>query len=206
LRVSLFFAKYNTYGDPPNSDLLRRYGHVDDPNRFDVVEISIKTCVDVAQSHLSSQSPPMVSSEELQNRLDWALEMGIDELSNEPPQLSLAKKRVSQRKSDLMLTFLTILMGEKKSVFEVPTEVERKTTGSPLLPEELSCLLKIFMLSGEEFEDHKAKEKLPKPKLNNPDVITLAQKVIDRRMKDYPTSIDVSILDFACRTEERLAH
>ncbi|KAA1105934.1 hypothetical protein PGT21_024461 [Puccinia graminis f. sp. tritici] len=145
---------YNTYGDPPNSDLLRRYGHVDDPNRFDVVEISIKTCVEVAQSHLCSQSAPIVSSEELQNRLDWALEMGIDD------------------------------------VFEVPTEVERKKNGSPLLPEELTCLLKILLLSGEEFEDHKSKEKLPKPKLNNPDVISLAQKVIDRRMKDYPTSID----------------
>jgi hypothetical protein len=42
--------------------------------------------------------------------------------------------------------------------------------------------------------------------LNNPDVITLAQHVIDRRMGDYPTSIDVSILDFACETEEQLTH
>ncbi|WAR52088.1 hypothetical protein PtB15_1B527 [Puccinia triticina] len=145
---------YNTYGNPPNSDLLRRYGHVDRPNQFDVVEISIKTCLDVAQSHLSSQSPALASSDQLQNRLDWALEMGIDD------------------------------------VFEVPSELERKKNGSPLLPEEFTCVLKILVLSGEEFEEHKSKEKLPKPKLNNPDVILLAQKVIDRRMKDYPTSID----------------
>lgn len=30
---------FNTYADPPNSDLLRRYGHVDEPNEHDIVEI-----------------------------------------------------------------------------------------------------------------------------------------------------------------------
>ncbi|KAI9601220.1 hypothetical protein H4Q26_001029 [Puccinia striiformis f. sp. tritici PST-130] len=99
---------YNTYGDPPNADLLRRYGHVD-VNRYDVVEISIKTCLEC---------------------------------------------------------------------FEIPTELERKSNGDPL-PEELTY-----------FEDHKSKEKLPKPKLNSSEVIILAQKVIERRMKEYPTSIE----------------
>lgn len=30
---------FNTYADPPNSDLLRRYGHVDEPNEHDIVEL-----------------------------------------------------------------------------------------------------------------------------------------------------------------------
>ncbi|KAI9604437.1 hypothetical protein KEM48_000750 [Puccinia striiformis f. sp. tritici PST-130] len=141
---------YNTYGDPPNADLLRRYGHVDVPNRYDVVEISIKTCLEVVAS-----SPLVkITEEESQERLDWALEMGIDD------------------------------------VFEIPTELERKSNGDPLLPEELTCILQIFLLTKPDFEDHKSKEKLPKPKLNSSEVIILAQKVIERRMKEYPTSIE----------------
>jgi SET domain-containing protein 6 len=31
---------YNTYGDLCNADLLRKYGFVDEPNDFDIVEIS----------------------------------------------------------------------------------------------------------------------------------------------------------------------
>ncbi|KAL9939913.1 hypothetical protein V8E36_001730 [Tilletia maclaganii] len=30
---------FNTFGDPPNGDLLRRYGHVDEPNGADAVEL-----------------------------------------------------------------------------------------------------------------------------------------------------------------------
>ncbi|KAI7962591.1 hypothetical protein MJO28_000685 [Puccinia striiformis f. sp. tritici] len=141
---------YNTYGDPPNADLLRRYGHVDVPNRYDVVEISIKTCLEVVAS-----SPLVkITEEESQERLDWALEMGIDD------------------------------------VFEIPTELERKSNGDPLLPEELTCILQIFLLTKPDFEDHKSKEKLPKPKLNSSEVIILAQQVVERRMKEYPTSIE----------------
>lgn len=146
--------KYNTYGDPPNADLLRRYGHVDNPNRFDVVEISIKTCLEVAKTHLSSQSPDVASSHQLEERLEWALEMGLDD------------------------------------VFEIPTELERKKQGMPLLPDDLTCILQILLLTGDEFGRHKAKEKLPKPKLHQPEVMALAQKVINRRMADYPTTID----------------
>jgi len=145
---------YNTYGDPPNADLLRRYGHVDNPNRFDVVEISIKTCLEVAKTHLSSQSPDVASSHQLEERLEWALEMGLDD------------------------------------VFEIPTELERKKQGMPLLPDDLTCILQILLLTGDEFGRHKAKEKLPKPKLHQPEVMALAQKVINRRMADYPTTID----------------
>lgn len=38
----------NTYGDPPNSDLLRRYGHVDLVNGADEVELSAKLLVEGA--------------------------------------------------------------------------------------------------------------------------------------------------------------
>lgn len=54
---------FNTYADPPNSDLLRRYGHVDEPNENDIVEIDASLiCEDVT-------------------RLQWACEtLGLDEV------------------------------------------------------------------------------------------------------------------------------
>lgn len=115
----------------------------------------MKTCLEVARSY-----PPCLSSSELltinelEQRVDWALEMGIDE------------------------------------IFEIPTELERKANRASILPEELICTLKILTLSKEDFEDHKAKEKLPKPKLNDENVITLARQLIERRLADYLTSID----------------
>ena len=44
----------NTYGNPPNSDLLRRYGFVDEPNRGDLGTLHISdpsrtTCDDRAR-------------------------------------------------------------------------------------------------------------------------------------------------------------
>lgn len=76
--------KWNTYGDPPNSDLLRRYGHVDlvplpdEPgvlgNPADVVEIkadlALQVCSDVGTD---------LSSENAKERIDWWLEEGGDE-------------------------------------------------------------------------------------------------------------------------------
>ena len=54
---------FNTYANPPNSDLLRRYGHVDEPNDNDIVEIDAGLiCADI-------------------ERLQWACEtVGIDEV------------------------------------------------------------------------------------------------------------------------------
>ncbi|KAH7339918.1 hypothetical protein B0J17DRAFT_657309 [Rhizoctonia solani] len=50
---------WNTYGDPPNSELLRRYGYVDVPGQgLDIVEISGSL---------------------LKERVDWWLEMGGDD-------------------------------------------------------------------------------------------------------------------------------
>ncbi|VDB84932.1 unnamed protein product [Peniophora sp. CBMAI 1063] len=67
---------WNTYGDPPNSDLLRRYGHVDQvplpdgrlANPADIVELR-------ADLLLSS-----VTSKDLGDRVDWWLEEGGDDV------------------------------------------------------------------------------------------------------------------------------
>ncbi|KAA1471795.1 SET domain-containing protein, partial [Dentipellis sp. KUC8613] len=73
---------WNTYGDPPNSDLLRRYGHVDLVplhdgglgNPADVVEVRADLAVSAAAkiSHGSSDS--------YAERVDWWLEEGGDDV------------------------------------------------------------------------------------------------------------------------------
>ena len=64
---------FNTYADPPNADLLRRYGHVDDHNAADEVEIGLESVVEMfVEAGKTTQS-------EGETRAEWLLETGIDE-------------------------------------------------------------------------------------------------------------------------------
>lgn len=66
--------EWNTYGDPPNSDLLRRYGYVDEPDTgLDVVELKGSLVVECAAS-ISG-----LSEGNCKERVDWWLEMGGDD-------------------------------------------------------------------------------------------------------------------------------
>lgn len=58
---------WNVYGDPPNSDLLRRYGHVDGHNPSDVVEITADLVAAV------------VCKGSREERVEFLLEADIDE-------------------------------------------------------------------------------------------------------------------------------
>ncbi|KZT29157.1 SET domain-containing protein [Neolentinus lepideus HHB14362 ss-1] len=68
---------WNTYGDPPNSDLLRRYGHVDviplpdggEGNPADIVEIRADLIVDCVST----------KPEDMSERIDWWLDQGGDD-------------------------------------------------------------------------------------------------------------------------------
>lgn len=64
---------YNTYADPPNSDLLRRYGHVDEPNPYDVVELGADLLADVACANDEALKALIPA------KVEWALEHEIDE-------------------------------------------------------------------------------------------------------------------------------
>ncbi|GAA5903312.1 hypothetical protein JCM5296_005660 [Sporobolomyces johnsonii] len=64
---------FNTYADPPNSDLLRRYGHVDDVNEADLVEVGLESVVDLIGPAQG------LGEEEREIRAEWLLEMGIDD-------------------------------------------------------------------------------------------------------------------------------
>ena len=71
----------NTYGNPPNSDLLRRYGFVDEPNRGDLVELPAELVVDAAVSKIVlATGAPQAQIEALAaTRFEWACtELGMD--------------------------------------------------------------------------------------------------------------------------------
>ncbi|KIO19047.1 hypothetical protein M407DRAFT_152805 [Tulasnella calospora MUT 4182] len=133
---------WNTYGDPPNADLIRRYGYVDFVptedgglgNPSDVVEI----CADIAVK--------LVDAGELEQRVDFFLEEGGDD------------------------------------VFVIEA-------GDDTLPEDLIVFLRLLLLSPSEWRKAREKESLPKPK---PDVesLKLAGRVLEERMKEYPTTIE----------------
>ena len=77
-----FRVQWNTYGDLPNAELLRRYGHVDmlplpqgsEGNPADVVEVRADIIVSVI-----AQRYALLTSETSRERVDWWLEEGGDE-------------------------------------------------------------------------------------------------------------------------------
>lgn len=65
---------WNTYADPPNSDLLRRYGHVDETNAEDLVEIGMESLIDL----IAGDNVDL--NHELKNvRAEWLLDAGLEE-------------------------------------------------------------------------------------------------------------------------------
>ncbi|KAI0358637.1 SET domain-containing protein [Trametes cingulata] len=137
---------WNTYGDPPNSDLLRRYGHVDlvplrPPlsglgNPSDVVEVRGDLIVSAASKKVKY---------DLQERVDWWLEEADDD------------------------------------VFVLQTDCE--------LPQELVSFTRLLLLPKDEWVKTAKKSKLPKPKIDK-DVLTIAVEVLEKRLKEYPTTLE----------------
>ncbi|EIM83024.1 SET domain-containing protein [Stereum hirsutum FP-91666 SS1] len=138
---------FNTYGDPPNSDLLRRYGHVDlvplpngdIGNPADIVELR----GDLAFFSISERhKQPVESSAE---RVDWWLEEG----------------------------------GEDVFILETNHE----------LPDELVPFCRLLLQSQSEWEKTKSKSKLPKAKVDESILSTIAN-ALERRLAEYPTSVE----------------
>lgn len=61
---------YNTYGNLPNADLLRRYGYIIPGSRDDLVEISTEIIIEIVSSH---------NEEEIRRRIDILDEEAIFE-------------------------------------------------------------------------------------------------------------------------------
>ncbi|KAJ6498807.1 SET domain-containing protein [Mycena sanguinolenta] len=137
---------WNTYGDLPNAELLRRYGHVDMlplpngelGNPGDVVEITADLAVAVLQTDDATTK----------ERIDWWLEQGGDD--------------VVVLESDL----------------EIPLA--------------LVSLVRLLRLTPDEWEKTVAKDKVPKPKLDN-EVLDVVRVVLECRLNEYPSTLDVDL-------------
>ena len=166
-RVLTQQTQWNTYGDPPNSDLLRRYGHVDQVplaigdvgNPADIVEVRADHVMEIIQHKLPQPTGPWSSE-----RVNWWLEEGGDECIP-----------VSTCYFDCSVLILLC------SVFVVDFSNE--------LPEEMSSFVRLLMMSAPEWEKTKRKSKLPKPKVDDA-VLSVAANVVRRRLSDYPTTIE----------------
>ncbi|KAI0305376.1 Rubisco LSMT, substrate-binding domain-containing protein [Multifurca ochricompacta] len=139
---------WNTYGDPPNSDLLRRYGHVDQVplangnlgNPADIVEIRADVVVASVEQRYPQLAGPWSSG-----RVNWWLEEGGDDVfevntSSELPEEMISFTRLlimssvdwekSKRKSKLpkpkvdetVLSLATDVV--RRRLAEYPTTIE----------------------------------------------------------------------------------
>ncbi|KAM0791736.1 hypothetical protein ACM66B_004004 [Microbotryomycetes sp. NB124-2] len=89
---------WNTYAEPPNSDLLRRYGHVDEDNGNDLVEVSLKLVADVVGGGQASK----LSEEQKEARADFLLDCGIDDTCSIEKDLELPTELLSAVRTFLM--------------------------------------------------------------------------------------------------------
>ncbi|KAF8517662.1 hypothetical protein JB92DRAFT_2905584 [Gautieria morchelliformis] len=88
---------WNTYGDPPNSDLLRRYGHVDlipmgngkQGNPADVVDIRADAVLDVLRSRSQNDDDSLLQ------RIEWWLEEGGDDLFTLETNFAIPEELIS---------------------------------------------------------------------------------------------------------------
>ncbi|KAL8276921.1 hypothetical protein RQP46_010649 [Phenoliferia psychrophenolica] len=87
---------FNTYADPPNADLLRRYGHVDDDNAADEVEIGLETVVEMfVEGGKTTES-------EGEARAEWLLETGIEDTFSIPVSGELSPELVASLRTFLL--------------------------------------------------------------------------------------------------------
>ncbi|KAK4050640.1 Ribosomal lysine N-methyltransferase 4 [Microbotryomycetes sp. JL201] len=88
---------WNTYAEPPNSDLLRRYGHVDEENGNDLVEVSLKLVADVVGGQASK-----LNDVQKEARADFLLDCGIDDTCSIERDLELPIELLSAVRTFLM--------------------------------------------------------------------------------------------------------
>ncbi|EST09584.1 SET domain protein [Kalmanozyma brasiliensis GHG001] len=180
---------FNTYADPPNSDLLRRYGHVDEPNGSDVVELDAKLILQAATTHLSSilSSSAEEIRKDLEERLEWACSsLGIDEVFILNYLFTPAKQAPHRAQPER----------------PIPKELKAAATGGGI-SEEMIALTRVLCQSRETFEKAKAKGKGPSARVeaqeehatkSRPVRIAISQimmDAIDLRLKEYPNGAAV---------------
>lgn len=151
----------NTYSDPPNADLLRRYGYVDEWNGADEVELEASDLIAAAMVERAEAT----TEEALTGRIAYLVSLGTDEsfvLTYPFPPSEEAPHRPEP---------------------ESPTSQEIQSAVSNF-DEELLSAARGLLLTEEEFEKHRTKEKVPKPRLDQP-ISSLLIRAMSSRLEKY---------------------
>jgi len=194
----------NTYGNPPNSDLLRRYGFVDEPNRGDLgtllyltpVELPATTVLESAVAKLVqiTGAPQDSIAAHLDRRFEWACtELGMEEvflisrLSRPTPSVPFG--------STLDLQPGKLSSSQKRILSRAAGEV----------PDELVGFARLLCVSQSGFERAQKKDALPSARLDAVEaldeswpgsppagaalaVASVLADAVQRRASAYPTS------------------
>ncbi|UZJ54473.1 hypothetical protein CBS101457_003793 [Exobasidium rhododendri] len=171
---------WNTYGDPPSSDLLRRYGYVDLGNAADVVELHVQDLISACLM-LEETGAEAVGARRLMlsQRIQWACSLGLDE---EIP---------------LQYPFPPSQQPPFRPEPQSPTSKELREAAAEI-SEELLILARVLCLSDEAFGKAKEKDKLPNPRIDALEehscgakekmaVAELIIEAIEERRKAYTT-------------------
>ena len=153
----------NTYGNPPNSDLLRRYGFVDEPNRGDLLELPATTIFDAALTKLSlaTQVSEDVIRTFLMPRFEWACtELGIDEV--------FLLCRLSKPKNTAPYAG-TLSLDTSRPLTSADRRVLSRASGE--ISDDLVGFARLLCVTQDDFERAKKKEALPNARLDAVEVI-----------------------------------
>lgn len=166
---------WNTYGEPPSSDLLRRYGYVDLGNPADVVELVVEELV-AGRMEL----PASPSRDALLKRMEWACALGMDEVSA------------------LTYPFPPSSTPPYRPSMEDMSKRERREAALHL-PEDILVLARVLCLDDASFDKAHAKDKLPNPRIDAVEeldgghqvgVAPLLLHAIEAHRRAYTTTIE----------------
>ncbi|KIK94087.1 hypothetical protein PAXRUDRAFT_828332 [Paxillus rubicundulus Ve08.2h10] len=182
---------FNTYGDPPNSDLLRRYGHVD-LVRLDAASSDsacgknedVKMSDDDAGTEVIDVKSTGNPSDVVEIRADLVVEV-------------VRGFRSGSKKQDTGERIEWWLDESEDDTFVLPTLIPKN---SDSLPPALISLVRLLLLPTPDFTSARSKGKLPKGKLkkgdtkDNEETFKVLDEVLKRRERMYAGgSVEVCI-------------
>lgn len=156
----------NTYADPPNADLLRRYGYVEEWNGSDEVELNASFLVEAAlQSEVDRPCGSPLSKRQLRERIEYLVSQGLEE--------------------SFALTY-AFPPDEHPPYRPQPLEPTLKEIQQAIsnFDEELLTAARTLLLSEENFRKHQNKEKVPKARLDE-QISALLLKALHLRLSIY---------------------
>ncbi|KAI6165961.1 SET domain-containing protein [Pisolithus thermaeus] len=165
---------FNTYGDPPNSDLLRRYGHID------LVPLNVGS---MPSTPVVSLSPELgVATNTLGNPSD-VVEIKADLVVD---AVRLQWVTEGQRDRDIMdrIEWWLEEGGDDSFVLPYQDSPNSDTSATYQFPRELTAFI-VLLLPGTDFVAIRTKGKPPKGKQSDPKVLSVLADVLKRREGMY---------------------